>query len=98
MSDLLDYINPSPDAKGRDVGSKRRGFVSKVRGDWSTISLFLAYDFPIRISMIRFMEISLDEDFHLMQTCYKISRNNHVLSGRSTLCNTCLEEERMSEN
>ncbi|KAG5626573.1 hypothetical protein H5410_011791 [Solanum commersonii] len=30
VSDLLDYINPSPDAKGRDVGSKRRGFVSKA--------------------------------------------------------------------
>ncbi|MCE3214681.1 hypothetical protein HAX54_053037, partial [Datura stramonium] len=30
VSDLLDYINPSPDAKGRDVGSKRKGFVSKA--------------------------------------------------------------------
>ncbi|KAK4379225.1 hypothetical protein RND71_001087 [Anisodus tanguticus] len=30
VSDLLDYINPNPDAKGRDVGSKRKGFVSKA--------------------------------------------------------------------
>ncbi|XP_019191220.1 PREDICTED: protein TSS [Ipomoea nil] len=33
VSDLLDYINPSPDAKGRDAnGMKRKGFIMKVKG------------------------------------------------------------------
>ncbi|XP_059318217.1 protein REDUCED CHLOROPLAST COVERAGE 1-like isoform X2 [Lycium ferocissimum] len=33
VSDLLDYINPSSDAKGRDaILAKRKGFVSKVKG------------------------------------------------------------------
>ncbi|KAI4328908.1 hypothetical protein L6164_021226 [Bauhinia variegata] len=31
VSDLLDYINPNHDAKGRDVSVKRRSRVSKVR-------------------------------------------------------------------
>lgn len=31
VSDLLDYINPSHDAKGKDaVGSKRRNYIAKV--------------------------------------------------------------------
>lgn len=33
VSDLLDYINPSHDAKGRDVSTlKRKSYVSKVKG------------------------------------------------------------------
>ncbi|KAL0379395.1 UNVERIFIED_CONTAM: protein TSS [Sesamum angustifolium] len=33
VSDLLDYINPSHDAKGKDtMGSKRRNYVAKVKG------------------------------------------------------------------
>ncbi|CAN4108420.1 unnamed protein product [Withania somnifera] len=46
VSDLLDYINPSPNAKGRDVGSKRKGFVSKAlisqvkgKSDQSNVSI-----------------------------------------------------------
>ncbi|KAL8494916.1 hypothetical protein ACS0TY_019182 [Phlomoides rotata] len=33
VSDLLDYINPSQDAKGKDtVGSRRRNFIAKAKG------------------------------------------------------------------
>ncbi|KAL0426121.1 UNVERIFIED_CONTAM: protein TSS [Sesamum radiatum] len=33
VSDLLDYINPSHDAKGKDtMGSKRRNYIAKVKG------------------------------------------------------------------
>ncbi|KAL9176377.1 hypothetical protein ABFS82_02G174900 [Erythranthe guttata] len=33
VSDLLDYINPSHDAKGKDaVGSKRRNYIAKAKG------------------------------------------------------------------
>ncbi|KAK6158874.1 hypothetical protein DH2020_006188 [Rehmannia glutinosa] len=33
VSDLLDYINPSQDAKGKDaLGSKRRNYVAKAKG------------------------------------------------------------------
>jgi len=30
VSDLLDYINPNHDAKGRDAATKRRGQITKV--------------------------------------------------------------------
>jgi len=30
VSDLLDYINPNHDAKGRDAAAKRRNQVTKV--------------------------------------------------------------------
>ncbi|CAL1378787.1 unnamed protein product [Linum trigynum] len=32
VSDLLDYINPSQDAKGREAAVKRKSYVSKVKG------------------------------------------------------------------
>lgn len=31
VSDLLDYINPSRDAKGRDVAGKRKSYITKVK-------------------------------------------------------------------
>lgn len=56
--------------------------------------LFLAYDFPIRISMNRYMKISLDEVVHLMQTCYKNKQKQSCSAGGSIICNNCLEEGR----
>ncbi|GFP91905.1 clustered mitochondria protein [Phtheirospermum japonicum] len=32
VSDLLDYINPSHDAKAKDVGSRRRNYFAKAKG------------------------------------------------------------------
>lgn len=35
VSDLLDYINPTQDAKGRDAAMKRKSYITKVR--WSPV-------------------------------------------------------------
>lgn len=55
MSDLLDYINPSNDAKGRDMAMKRRSHSTKVCCRFAGINNFDCIvgllDFPITFGM-----------------------------------------------
>ncbi|PON98017.1 Clustered mitochondria protein [Trema orientale] len=47
VSDLLDYINPSHDGKGRDVAAKRKSNFTKLKGkSYQTISLASSDDSP----------------------------------------------------
>ncbi|KAK1561123.1 hypothetical protein Q3G72_034740 [Acer saccharum] len=62
VSDLLDYINPSNDPKGRDLSAvKRKSYITKVKGKSNTdISLLSSDESPKEI-----LKESSDEETHV---------------------------------
>lgn len=53
VSDLLDYINPGSDAKGRNAMlAKRKGFASKVQ-DAHDVSIFCFFPYMLQILICR---------------------------------------------
>jgi len=65
VSDLLDYINPSRDAKVRDVvAGKRKSYITKVPGYSclikTTLTHHTAYDTREKLHQFLFMNLALN--------------------------------------